>query len=104
MIKIYKKVAKDRNLSYKVVEDLYTLYWSFIREHIIKLPLKENLTEEDFDKLKNNFTLPLLGKLSCTYKQWLSSRKRLMIHKQKYNEYKKNKAIKLPSDNNCSSI
>ena len=100
MNRVYKKVAADNNLSEKTVREIYKLYWSFIREHIVKLPLKENLTEQQYSALKTNFTLPLLGKLQCTYKQWLSSRKHLEISNRERNEYKKSKAAEFSSGNN----
>lgn len=61
------QVSKELSLPYKVVDKVYKSYWRFIRDTIQNLPLKENLTEEDFQKLRTNFNIPSLGKLSCTY-------------------------------------
>ena len=61
------QVSKELSLPYKVVGKVYKSYWRFIRDTIQNLPLKENLTEEDFQKLRTNFNIPSLGKLSCTY-------------------------------------
>ena len=64
---IITSISEELNLPYKVVDKVYKSYWRFIRDTIQNLPLKENLTEEDFQKLRTNFNIPSLGKLSCTY-------------------------------------
>ena len=61
------QISKELSLPYKVVDKVYKSYWRFIRDTIQNLPLKENLTEEDFQKLRTNFNIPSLGTLSCTY-------------------------------------
>lgn len=42
------QISKELSLPYKVVDKVYKSYWRFIRDTIQNLPLKENLTEEDF--------------------------------------------------------
>lgn len=79
MLNLYKKVAKELNLSVEVVELAYKTYWKFIRETIKELPLKEDLSEEEFRQLKTNFNIVSLGKLSCTYDRY----KRIKL-KEKY--------------------
>lgn len=86
MQEISKKVAKELNLPVKVVEETYKAYWQFIKATIEQLPLKGDLTEEEFKKLKTNFNLPYLGKLNCTYERW-------KYIKDKYgNKHKEDKA------------
>lgn len=74
---ILKKVAIELNLPVEVVELAYKSHWAFIRETITSLPLKESLNEEDFSKLRTNFNIPSLGKLTCTYKRMLGVKKKL---------------------------
>lgn len=62
-----KQVAKDLCLPVKVVDKTYKAFWRFIRDTINELPLKTDLTEEEFNKLRTNFNIPSLGKLNCTY-------------------------------------
>ena len=62
-----KKVSEELNIPIEVVETAYKSYWVFIRQTIQELPLKDNITEEEFLKLRTNFNIPSLGKLSCTY-------------------------------------
>lgn len=64
---ILKKVSEELNLPLEVVKEAYESYWLFIRQSITDLPLKEDLSEEDFSKLRSNFNIPSLGKLACTY-------------------------------------
>lgn len=68
---VYEKVAKDLDLPVEVVKKIYLLYWKFIRDTITKLPLDDNLTEEEFNNLKLNFNIPSLGKLGCTYNKYV---------------------------------
>lgn len=73
---ILKKVAIELNLPVEVVRRAYESHWTFIRETIKRLPLKEPLNEEDFSKLRTNFNIPSLGKLTCTYERMLGVKKR----------------------------
>ena len=67
---IYKKVAEEMNIPVEVVEFAYKSYWKFIKNTIQELPLIEDLSEEEFAKLKTNFNIVSLGKLSCTYDRY----------------------------------
>ena len=79
---IVGKVSRELNLPREVVDKTYKAYWLFIKQHIQSLPLKENLNEEDFAKLRTNFNIPSLGKLSCTYDRMLGMKKRYKLIKQ----------------------
>lgn len=61
------QLSKELNLPPRVVDKVYKSYWKFIRGSIQGLPLKEDISEEEFQKLRTNFNIPSLGKLSCTY-------------------------------------
>ena len=62
---IINNVSRTLGISSNVVEKVYKAYWSYIKETIQALPLKEELSEEDFLKLQTNFNIPSLGKLYC---------------------------------------
>ena len=62
---VYSKVAKDLDIPEEIIEITYKLYWMFIRKTIKDLPLKEELTPEEFDSLRVDFNVPSLGKLIC---------------------------------------
>lgn len=64
---IFEVVAKETNIPLEVVVTAYKSYWGFIKEKIQALPLKEELNEEEFLKLRTNFNIPSLGKLVCTF-------------------------------------
>ena len=86
-----KEIAKDFGLPPKVVNDAYNSYWMFIRETIKKLPLKENLTEEEFMALRTSFNVPNLGKLNCTIDKFNNTKKKLEYikkYREKYDKYK----------------
>lgn len=63
-------VSKELNLPYKVVDKTYKAYWSSIKSIIENLPLKEDLSQEEFNQLKTNFNIASIGKLSCTYDRY----------------------------------
>ena len=79
------KVSQEVGLSPEVVDKVYKSYWLFIKQSIQALPLKEELSQEDFTKLKTNFNIPSLGKLSCTYDRMLSVKERFK-HIKKFRE------------------
>lgn len=59
---IVSEVASSTGLSKRMVDKIYKLYWKSVREYIKSLPLKEDLTDEEFMKLKPNVNIPSLGK------------------------------------------
>jgi hypothetical protein len=79
---IIGKVSEELNLPKEVVDKAYKSFWLFINQSIQSLPLKENLNEEDFAKLKTNYNIPSLGKLTCTYGRMLGVKKRFNFIKQ----------------------
>lgn len=66
MDEIYAKVAADMGLPIEVVRAAYLSQWQFIRNTIEALPLKEELSEEEFNQLRTSFNLPSLGKIYTT--------------------------------------
>lgn len=73
---IVGKVSKELDIPVEVVDKAYKSYWKFIKETIQALPLKEDIDEEEFSKLRTNFNIPSLGKLSCTYNRMIGVKKR----------------------------
>ena len=63
-------MANKLGLPREVVKEAYESYWRYIRCTISELPLKNDLSEEEFNKLRTNFNVPSLGKLSCTYSRY----------------------------------
>jgi hypothetical protein len=76
------KVAEELGLSKDLVKATYMSFWKFIKDTIQELPLKDDLSEDDFAKLKTNFNIPSLGKLNCTYRRYLGMKKRFDYIKQ----------------------
>lgn len=79
---IIKKVAEELNLPEELVSKTYDAYWRFIRESISSLPLKSDLSKEQFDSLKTNFNIPSIGKLSCNYQRYLGVKKQFEKFKE----------------------
>ncbi len=78
----YIKVSKTLGISPDIIEKVYKAYWLFIKTTIQALPLKEDLTEEEFLKLKTNFNISSLGKLSCTKDKYKSTLERFKLIKR----------------------
>ena len=79
-------MALELGLDKSDVKEAYQLYWNFFRKSIEALPLKEDLTEEEFSKLKTNFNIPYLGKFSCTYDRYLRMKKKLKLSRDAKNK------------------
>lgn len=75
-IDLVSVVSKELNIPIKVVDRAYKSYWEFIKTTIQALPLKEDLNEDEFSKLRTNFNIPSLGKLVCTYDRMVGVKKR----------------------------
>jgi hypothetical protein len=67
---VLNQVANKLNIPVEVVKEAYESYWEYIRNTISKLPLKEDLSEEEFNKLRTNFNVPSIGKLACPYDRY----------------------------------
>lgn len=70
-----KQVSTELGLPPKVVKEAYESLWTFIRNNIKALPLKEDLSKEEFDKLRINFNIPSIGKMSVTWERYLGKKK-----------------------------
>ncbi len=79
---IIDKVSQELGIPFEVVNAAYKSYWKFIKQTIQSLPLKDNLSEEEFAKLKTNFNIPSLGKLTCTFDRMMGVKKRFKYIKQ----------------------
>ena len=79
---IISKVSQEMGLPPEVVDTAYKSYWKFIKQTIQSLPLKDDISEEDFTKLRTNFNIPSLGKLTCTFDRMMGVKKRFKYIKR----------------------
>lgn len=92
--RIVTEVAESLNLPKKLVDRAYRSYWRAVREHISSLPLKEDLSDEEFAKLQPNVNIPSIGKLYVTQGKyrWLKDRfEKIKQLRQESNNVKDNK-------------
>lgn len=75
-LEIISAVSKELNIPKEVVDSAYKSYWMFIKQTIQSLPLKEDINEEEFSKLRTNFNIPSLGKMVCTFDRMMGVKKR----------------------------
>lgn len=81
---IIETVAERMELPKTLVDKAYRSYWRVVREHIASMPLKQDLTDEEFLKLQPNVNIPSIGKLYVTLDRY----KRI---KKRYSEYLQSK-------------
>lgn len=74
-----REVSAILNIPYEVAKKAYYSSWEFIKDKIASLPLKEELSEEEFKQLRTSFNVPSIGKMACTYDKYK------LMHKQ-YNK------------------
>ena len=79
---IIGKVSQEIGLPPEVVDTAYKSYWKYIKQTIQSLPLKDDISEEDFTKLRTNFNIPSLGKLTCTFDRMMGVKKRFKYIKR----------------------
>lgn len=92
---IVYKAAAQLGLPPKYVWEVYRAYWKFIRNYISSLPLKENLTKEEFEKLRTNINIPSLGHFTLDWDR--------LEYKKKENERFKNKKDKTSVHNSSNN-
>lgn len=78
---IIKKVSEQTGISEKTVDRTYRAYWRAIREHVVSLPFKKDLSDEEFMELQPNINIPSIGKLHVTLDRYQRIKK-------SYNAYK----------------
>lgn len=78
---IIQQVAKEVNLPEDVVNNAYKGFWLYIKNSIESLPIKQDISDEEFDSLKTSFNIPSLGKLFCTRDKFKNLKKSLNYKK-----------------------
>lgn len=76
---IIAKVSESVGLPIYLVDRAYRSFWKVVREHISSLPLKEDLTDEEFLKLQPNVNIPSIGKLYVTLNRYHRVKKNFKI-------------------------
>ncbi len=79
---IIHQVANEMELPYDVCYKAYMASWKFILTKVQALPVNEDMTLEEFKKLRVNFNMPSLGKLNITEDAFLRRNKRIKIIKE----------------------
>ena len=79
---IIGKVSQEMGIPLEVVGTAYKSYWKFIKQTIQSLPLKDDISEEEFAKLRTNFNIPSLGKLTCTFDRMVGVKKKFKYIKR----------------------
>lgn len=75
---IIAKVANDTGLPVTLVGNTYKAFWRVVKEHISSLPLKEDITEDEFNNMQPNVNIPSLGKYYVTWENYCKIKE---IHK-----------------------
>lgn len=86
---VIEQVAEELGLPKTFVGKTYMAYWKAIREYITSLPLKEDLTDEEFQKLRPNVNIPSLGKFNVTLDRYKRIKKSYNLREEKYATHNK---------------
>lgn len=62
--------SHELGLPSEIVGKVYRAYWLALKQVVQALPLKEDLTDEDFSKLRTSFNIPSLGKMFVTWDRY----------------------------------
>jgi len=73
---IVSRVADSMGLSKKLVDRTYKAYWKAVKEYITTLPLKQDLSDEEFLQLRPNVNIPSIGKLYVTLDRYKTIKKK----------------------------
>ena len=80
--------SHELGLPSELVERVYRAYWLAIKQAIQALPLKEDLTEDEFSELRVSFNIPSLGKLHSSYDRMRGVKRRFNYLQQIKNNAK----------------
>lgn len=82
--KIFSHVAKELGLSIKDVKKAYNSYYHFIVDTIKEMDLndKEDMAEEEFNKLKKSFNIPSIGKLHMSWQRYAGLKRMKKYYKE----------------------
>lgn len=80
------KVANDLGLPRVLVDRTYRAYWKAMKEYIESLPLREDLTDEEFSALRPNINIPSLGKLYVTPERYRSMKRMFKIKSELFSD------------------
>lgn len=85
---IIARVSDKTGLPKELVDRTYRAYWKAVRMHIVALPLKESLSDDEFLALQPNVNIPSIGKLAVTLERYHGMKEYFRRH---YKNYKGNK-------------
>lgn len=77
---IIERVAESTGLHKTFVNKVYRAYWRAVREYMEALPLKEDLTDEEFQSLRPNVNIPAIGKFYVTLERYKNKKKYYKIN------------------------
>jgi len=76
------EVSNSTGLSKTFVNKVYRAYWRAVREYIKALPLKDDLSEEEFLKVRPNVNIPSIGKLYVSLDRYKKLKKHCVNNKE----------------------
>ena len=83
---IVSRVADSTGYSKRLVDKTYRAYWKAVKMYIESLPLKKDLSDEEFLELRPNVNIPSIGKLYVTLNKYHRIKKQYSILEQLSNK------------------
>ena len=84
---IIARVSEETGLPKTFVDKVYKAYWKAIRQYIKSLPLKEDMTDEEFAQLQPNINIPSLGKFFVTLDKYKKEKKKYNVKMENIRKY-----------------
>lgn len=64
---IILEASKKLDIPDDIVEIAYREYWNWVKDTLENVPVNEEMTEEEFNKMQTSINVPSLGKFYATY-------------------------------------
>lgn len=84
-----KKLSQELELPEDIITKVYLSFWKSIQKVIEDIPLKNDLSEEDFKQYRTSVNLPSIGKLNCSFEHYQKVKRKYQYNKKLKNENKK---------------
>lgn len=88
VLRLYHKVGLETRVRDAFVKEIIESQYKFTKEKINELKFEERITEEEFDKIKTNFSFKYIGKLYTNYRLVTNVLKRRQYGRDKKQQHK----------------
>lgn len=97
--RIIDEVSVELGLDRRLVRAVGMSYFRFLRSCMSSLPIRSDMSKEEFDGLATNFVIPYFGRFFCNYRRVMKILDITHNKKRRYDKHKKdNSDVLIGSD------